>query len=116
MSQAIGPVAAAAIGASSGTGTSAIALHAQLARYEKQLSECVNCASSSTPEGKAQIEEITERITQIKATIDKTTDRRGAPAVDNSSDSPAPASAVAALQAVPKSSSTTTGIFVDVQA
>ena len=48
-------------------------LEAQLDRYRKQLSDCVNCSSAKTPEGKAKIEELSNRIGEIKARIDKTT-------------------------------------------
>jgi hypothetical protein len=41
-------------------------LQAQLQRYEQQLSECINCASAKTPEGKADIEVISARIEQVK--------------------------------------------------
>jgi hypothetical protein len=41
-------------------------LQAQLQRYEQQLSECINCASAKTPEGKADIEAISARIRQVK--------------------------------------------------
>jgi hypothetical protein len=32
---------------------SSVGLRAKLDRYEKQLSDCVNCASARTPEGRA---------------------------------------------------------------
>jgi hypothetical protein len=45
-------------------GTSGAAgLQAQLKRFEHELSDCVNCASSKTPEGKAAIEVIQDKIT-----------------------------------------------------
>jgi hypothetical protein len=48
-------------------------LEAQLARYQKQLSECVNCDSSKTTEGKAQIQSISSIINDVRARIDKVT-------------------------------------------
>jgi hypothetical protein len=38
-----------------GGGPSATSLQAQLQRHEKQLSECVNCESAKTPQGKADM-------------------------------------------------------------
>lgn len=52
-------------------GAAAAGLEGQLARYRKQLSECVNCASSKTAEGKAEIEAISARISEIRTRIDK---------------------------------------------
>ena len=42
------------------------ALQGQLQRYQQQLSDCVNCASADTPQGKADIESISARIVQVK--------------------------------------------------
>ena len=55
----------------SGSGASASGLQAQLARYQKQLSECVNCASAKTPEGKATIESLSAKISDIRERIDQ---------------------------------------------
>ncbi len=68
MVQAIGSPAAYGA-ANSGAGTAG--LQAQLARYQKQLSECVNCESSKTAEGKAEIQAISGRISEVKERIDK---------------------------------------------
>lgn len=68
-----------AIGSSSLSGVSVgqpsrAALAAEVARYQKQLSDCVNCPSSKTLEGKAHIQELStqisvdqQRIKQIEA-------------------------------------------------
>lgn len=50
---------------------SAVGLEAQLERCRKQLSDSVNCTSSKTPEGKARIEELSNRISEIKTRIEK---------------------------------------------
>jgi len=49
---------------------SAGALQAQLAQYQRQLSDCVNCSSANTPEGKQQIAEISGKINALKQTIE----------------------------------------------
>ncbi len=54
-------------------------LQAQLQRYEQQLSDCINCATAKTPEGKADIEAISARIGQLKgrmAEVDAPTPER----------------------------------------
>ncbi|MET3107648.1 hypothetical protein AAKU67_001908 [Oxalobacteraceae bacterium GrIS 2.11] len=61
-----------ATGASS-SGSALPGLEAQLKKYQKQLSECVNCDSSKTTEGKAQIQSISSSISDVKARIDKVT-------------------------------------------
>ena len=56
-----------AIGSSSLSGVSGgqssrAALRAEVVRYQKQLSDCVNCSSSKTLEGKAHIQELSTQI------------------------------------------------------
>ncbi|MGJ9419109.1 hypothetical protein ACHAC9_15290 [Massilia sp. CMS3.1] len=52
-------------------GTSGAAgLQAQSKRFEHELSDCVNCASSKTPEGKAAIEVIQTMINTVKLRLD----------------------------------------------
>lgn len=46
-------------------------LDARLVRYEKQLAECVNCASARTPEGKQAIEDLYSKIYDTKAKIEE---------------------------------------------
>lgn len=65
---------ALAIGSGSFSGTvggcvSRAALHAEVARYQKQLSDAVNCPSSNTLEGKAHIQELTDKISLDQARI-----------------------------------------------
>jgi hypothetical protein len=55
--------------ASSQSAVSRAALRADLARYEKELSECVNCASASTPEGKRNIQDLGAQIGTLKARL-----------------------------------------------
>ena len=53
----------------SGAGASAVGLEAQLARYQKVLSECVSCESAKTSEGKQAIQDISSKISDVKARI-----------------------------------------------
>jgi hypothetical protein len=63
-----------AIGSSSLSGVSGgqssrAALAAEVARYQKQLSDCVNCSSSKTLEGKAHIQELSTQISMDQQRI-----------------------------------------------
>ena len=44
-------------------------LQAQLAQYQRQLSDCVHCDTANTPAGKAQIQEIAGKISALKQSI-----------------------------------------------
>jgi hypothetical protein len=55
-------------------------LQAQLERFQKQLSDCVNCASAKTPQGKADIQAISARISQIEQRIAQAQNRPGSQA------------------------------------
>ena len=68
MVQAVGGTAATS--AFSGPAKAA-GLEYQLQRYQKQLSECVNCASAKTAQGKATIEAISGKISSIRLRIDE---------------------------------------------
>lgn len=68
MVQAIGGTATNTTYASPGK---AAGLEYQLSRYQKQLSECVNCASAKTPQGKADIEAISGKISSLRLRIDE---------------------------------------------
>lgn len=48
---------------------SATSLQAQLQRYQQQLSDCVNCDSAKTPEGKAAIQAIAAKVSQVEQKI-----------------------------------------------
>ena len=67
-------IGSSSLSAVSGGQSSRAVLHAEVARYQKQLSDCVNCSSSKTLEGKAHIQELStqisvdqQRIKQIEA-------------------------------------------------
>ncbi|MFZ6773094.1 hypothetical protein ACO0LB_10310 [Undibacterium sp. SXout7W] len=47
-------------------------LEAQLAQYQRQLSECINCDSAKTLEGKNQIQAISSKIAAIRDNIAQT--------------------------------------------
>jgi hypothetical protein len=49
-----------------GTGKSTAGLETQLAQYQVKLADWVNCPSCKTPEGKAKIAEISDKINEIK--------------------------------------------------
>ena len=79
---------------SSGGAPSAASLQAQLQRYQKQLSDCVNCPSSKTPQGKADIQAISARISQVKQSIEQAANAQANPAVPSQSTGQACTSAV----------------------
>ncbi|MBZ0091413.1 MAG: hypothetical protein K8F27_04220, partial [Sulfuricellaceae bacterium] len=64
MVQAIGSSAASG---AVGSGASSAGLDAQLARYQKELSDCVNCSSAKTPEGKRAIQAAADKVSVVKA-------------------------------------------------
>jgi len=70
------PAAASAYG---GGRLSPASLQAQLQRFEQQLSDCVNCASAKTPRGKADIQAIAVRISQVRERIAEADGARAAP-------------------------------------
>jgi len=47
-------------------GTHSLGTDHELAQLKKKLSECVNCESATTLQGRVQIDEISTRITAIK--------------------------------------------------
>lgn len=82
--------------ASPGGGPAPASLRAQLQRLQQQLSDCVNCASAKTPEGKTVIQALTAKVSQVEqrisARLDAQATGRPAPA-DQTAPAPAPASA-----------------------
>lgn len=75
--QAIGSGGAAVSGA--GTPASQPAnLDAELAKYQGQLADWTFCPSGKTPEGKAKIQQISERIGTIKTQMHKAQQARAA--------------------------------------
>ena len=96
MPQAIAAFSTVVTGASAygGAKPSATSLQAQLQRYQQQLSDCVNCASAKTPQGKADIESISSRISRVQesiAAIDNVAPARAAGANDGAASASAPA-------------------------
>lgn len=77
--------------------TSSVGLRAKLDRYEKQLSDCVNCASAKTPEGKADIVAISAKIDEVKRTIAGTSNDAGSAAPANENQAVAVASSMSPL-------------------
>lgn len=59
-----------------GTGKSGIVLAAQLARYQVQLADWVSCPSCKTPEGKAKIRELSDKVRETQQRIDTADARR----------------------------------------
>ena len=49
-------------------------LQAQLDQYQKQLADCVNCASAKTSAGKQEIASISAKISSVKQRIDNITE------------------------------------------
>jgi hypothetical protein len=110
------------------TPRTAAGVEAQLERYKKELSNCVNCESAKTASGKAAIEAAASKISTAEARIEKiTTDKQTVPPA-----APSPAAAdkrLAAADAVraaeesksrfdaasdPRASAWTTGSRVDI--
>jgi hypothetical protein len=52
-----------------GDKTSPASLQAQLQRYQHQLSDCVNCSSAKTPQGKSDIQAISAKIGEVQRRI-----------------------------------------------
>ncbi|MFZ6725359.1 hypothetical protein ACO0K2_07660 [Undibacterium sp. MH2W] len=67
-------------------GAAAAALQAQLEQYQHQLSDCVNCSSASTPEGKHAIAEISSKISSLKHVIESSQQKAPAASSSNRSD------------------------------
>ena len=67
----VAAIGSATVSATTGGSLGTAGLEAQIAHYEKQLSDCVNCASAKTPEGKKAIAEISNKISATRARIDE---------------------------------------------
>jgi hypothetical protein len=65
----IGAIGTSSFISPAGSGPSIAALQAQLDSYQKQLSDCVNCATATTPQGKQNIQDISSRISDVQARI-----------------------------------------------
>ena len=60
---------AASYSSSSNPALSAASLQAQIAVYQRQLSDCVNCSSANTIQGRNDIQQISSKISAAKAQI-----------------------------------------------
>ncbi|MEB0214417.1 MULTISPECIES: FlxA-like family protein [unclassified Undibacterium] len=85
-------------------------LRAQLSQYQHQLSDCVNCDSASTTEGKAQIAEISAKIAAVKRSLES--------AASSAAQSVNPAHVVANTQTAaavkpPLAANLTVGVHID---
>ncbi|HUW51343.1 MAG TPA: hypothetical protein VMV75_10065 [Sulfuricella sp.] len=106
-----------------GTGASTAVLESQLAQCERQLSDRVHCGSAKTPEGKDAIQALTNRISEIKARLEKAVVAKSnshsatlnakTPANPNK-DAAAPIAGVADPAAAPRSANGGVGSLVDV--
>lgn len=105
----------ATVSATSGGSLGTAGLEAQIARYEKQLSDCVNCASAKTPEGKKAIAEISNKINAARARIDEmqATKQVSQPAAATAGTA-SKSAAIPDTAAPPKQSYSTVGSLVDV--
>jgi len=56
------------------SGPSKSGLEAQISRYQQQLTDCVTCPSSKTPEGKAAIESLSNKISVVQSKLKEITD------------------------------------------
>jgi hypothetical protein len=52
-----------------GAGQSTAGLEAQLAKYQVQLADWVSCPSCKTPEGKAKIQELSNKVSDTQQRI-----------------------------------------------
>jgi len=100
-----------AIGAATGSpylaaGGSDAGLRGQLARYEKELSACVNCDTADTLAGQQKIQELSNRIAQIKTRIE---DAGAAEQIRRSAGTPAAVRGVNELGGLTISAPATTG-------
>jgi hypothetical protein len=68
-------VAAAGYTNYSGSSLSAAGLQAQIAIYQRQLSDCVNCSSADTIAGKSDIQQISSKISAAKSQIQQIQDQ-----------------------------------------
>ena len=55
-----------ATNSTAGVGTQGVGIESQLGRLQQQLSECVNCPTANTPEGKSKIQALSDQIGAIK--------------------------------------------------
>lgn len=99
-----------------GGGSSAVGLGAQLARYEQQLSDWACCPSAKTQGGKQKIQEISGKISEVRARIAEAEKAKTAHMQANSKPALASVTAAAANNDVAAVNSGRTGSIVDVLA
>lgn len=83
MLQAIG---ASSVTTASGGGSATAVLEGQLNRYQVQLADWCHCVSANTPEGKAKIQDLTDKANAVQAQLDRvraTQSRQSSPNVAN---------------------------------
>jgi hypothetical protein len=83
MLQAVG---APSVTSSSGGGSATAVLEGQLNRYQLQLADWCHCVSANTPEGKAKIQDLTNKVDAVQAQLDRvraTQSRQPSPNVTN---------------------------------
>ncbi|MDQ1831184.1 hypothetical protein [Massilia scottii] len=85
MAQAIASSTSSAAYADGAGKPSPVTLQAQLQRYQQQLSDCVNCASADTAQGKSDIQAIAARITQVQQRIAQESGAAATPATATAS-------------------------------
>jgi len=77
-------------GAGSAGSRQSVGLDAQLAQCQRQLGDWTACASAKTPEGRAKIQELSDKIGQIKAEMQKADAASPRQRVDTPVSSPGP--------------------------
>lgn len=92
---------------------SAAGLETQLTRYRQQLSDCVNCAvTSKTPRGQEAARTLSDKISDIKARLEETSNNKASLASADTSNSPSAADS----NAQPNSTTATLGNHLNVYA
>lgn len=81
----LGAIGSSPFSGTIGTGASTGVLEARLAEYERQLSDRVHCSSAKTPEGKAAIRTLSDKISIVKKRIEEADSAKsaGRPTVPN---------------------------------
>jgi len=97
-----------------GTGPSTAGLQAQLDRYRKQLSDCVNCNSAQTIEGQKVMQTISNRIGEIKARIEKIATERSNTQLSPPNAGTATGNSAVATAAISVSATATVGSILNV--
>ncbi|MES2072139.1 MAG: hypothetical protein V4488_17420 [Pseudomonadota bacterium] len=94
-------------GSLASSGVAGAALEAQLERYQKELADCVNCSSAKTSGGKAQIAELSGKISDLKTRMEKVLEAKPGHSLEPSADSGATAANAGA--AIPSDLNAATG-------